>query len=107
MIAFTEALNAVGRLQVVAISNGASDGVENGQVYSIFAPGDVVQDRTDFPELSTKAFLHPNDAKVQLPEEYVGHVMVFRTFDRISYGLIMDGIRPVHVGDALYEPDHH
>jgi len=107
VIAFTEALNAVGRLQVVAISNGASDGVENGQVYSIFAPGDVVQDRTDFPELSTKAFLHPNDAKVQLPEEYVGHVMVFRTFDRISYGLIMDGIRPVHVGDALYEPDHH
>ena len=107
VIAFTDALNAVGRLQVVALSNGASDGVENGQVYSIFTPGDEVTDRTDYPEMSTKAFLHPNDAKVQLPEEYVGHVMVFRTFDRVSYGLIMDGIRPVHLGDALYEPDHH
>src|SRR5262249_31845010 len=34
VIAFTDALNAVARLQIVAISNGASDGVENGQVYS-------------------------------------------------------------------------
>jgi hypothetical protein len=43
---------------------------------------------------------------VQLPEEYIGHVMIFRTFDRVSYGLIMDGIRPVHLSDRLYDPDH-
>ena len=106
VIAFADALNAAGRLQVVALSNGGADGVENGQVYAIFSPGDVVNDITDYPESSTKAFLHPRDAQVQLPEEYVGHVMIFRTFDRISYGLIMDGIRPVHLGDRLYEPDH-
>ena len=106
VIAFTDALNAVGRLQVVALSNGANVGVENGQVYSIFTRGDVVHDQTDYPELSTKAFLHPHDSKVQLPEEYIGHVMVFRTFEHVSYGLIMDGIRPVHLADRLYEPDH-
>jgi hypothetical protein len=106
VIAFTDALNAVGRLQVVALSAGAADGVNNGQTYSIYTPGDVVTDRNDYPEGSLKAFLHPDDAKVQLPEEYIGHVMIFRTFDRVSYGLIMDGIRPVHRGDKLYEPDH-
>jgi len=106
VIAFTDALANVGRMQVVALSNGGADGVENGQTYSIFAPGDRVVDRTDYPELSSEAFFHPNDAKVQLPEEYVGHVMIFRTFDRVSYGLIMDGIRPVHRGDKLYDPDH-
>jgi hypothetical protein len=106
VIAFTDALNAVGRLQVVALSNGAVNGVENGQTYSIFARGDLVDDRTDYPESSMRAFLHPHDSKVRLPEEYVGHVMVFRTFDRVSYGLIMDGIRPVHRGDVLYDPDH-
>jgi len=106
VIAFNDALNVVGRLQVVALSDGALDGVENGQVYSIFARGDVVHDRFDYPELSTRSFVHPDDAKVQLPEEYVGHVMVFRTFDRVCYGLIMDGIRPVHRGDKLYDPDH-
>ena len=106
VIAFTDALNAVGRLQVVALSDGALDGVENGQVYSIFTRGDVVHDQTDYPELSARAFFNHDDAKVQLPEEYIGHVMVFRTFDRVSYGLIMDGIRPVHRGDKLYDPDH-
>ena len=106
VIAFTDALNVVGRLQVVALSAGANAGVENGQVYSIFTAGDVVQDDTDFPEMSTKAFRHSDDAQVQLPEEYIGHVMVFRTFEHVSYGLIMDGIRPVHISDRLYEPDH-
>jgi len=106
VIAFTDALANVGRMQVVALSNGAADGVENGQTYSIFARGDVVVDRTDYPELSGKAFVEREDSKVQLPEEYIGHVMVFRTFDRVSYGLIMDGIRPVHRGDRLYDPDH-
>jgi hypothetical protein len=106
VIAFTDALNAVGRLQVVALSSGAADGVENGQTFSIFHEGDVVQDRADYPDGSFKAFFHPNDAKVKLPEEYIGHVMIFRTFDRVSYGLIMDGIRPVHLGDKLYDPDH-
>jgi LysM domain len=106
VITFTDALNAVGRLQVVGLSRGSTDGVENGQVYSIFTPGDQVEDRTDFPEDSVKAFLHPKDAQVQLPEEYIGHVMVFRTFEHVSYGLIMDGIKPVHLGDRLYEPDH-
>jgi hypothetical protein len=106
VMAFTDALNAVGRLQVVALSHGAADGVENGQVYSIFHAGDTVEDLTDYPEFSVKNFIHPKDKEVKLPEEYVGHVMVFRTFDRVSYGLIMDGIRPVHLGDRLYEPDH-
>ncbi|HST29193.1 MAG TPA: LysM domain-containing protein [Rudaea sp.] len=106
VIAFTDALNAVGRLQVVALSSGAADGVENGQTFSIFHKGDMVQDRSDYPEGSFKAFFHPDDAKVRLPEEYIGHVMIFRTFDRVSYGLIMDGIRPVHLGDKLYDPDH-
>jgi len=42
---------------------------------------------------------------VTLPAEYVGHVMVFRTFDRVSYGLIMDGLRPVREGNELRMPD--
>jgi hypothetical protein len=96
----------VGRLQVVATSFGAEDGVKNGQVYSIFHAEDTVHDDTDYPSGSAKSFFHPGEAKVFVPRDYVGHVMVFRTFAHISYGLIMDGIRPVHIGDRLFEPDH-
>jgi len=95
-----------GRNSVVALSHGAVDGVENGQVYSLFHPGYVVNDRTDYPDQSAKKFFHPDDAKVRLPEEYVGHILIFRTFEHVSYGLVVDGIRPVHLQDPVYEPDH-
>lgn len=105
VIAFGGVAN-VGRLQVVATSFGAEDGIENGQVFSIFHAQDTVHDETDYPTGGTEAFFHPSDAKVFVPRDYVGHLMVFRTFPHVSYALVMDGIRPVHVGDRLFEPDH-
>lgn len=105
VLAFTDAIDAVGPLQVVALSRGTHDGIENGQVFSLYHPGKTIVDKTRYPEGSAKAFFHPKDKQVQLPEEYIGHVMVFRTFERISYGLVMDGIRPVHLLDRLHGPD--
>ena len=105
VIAFSDALNAVGPRQVVALSRGGEDGVGNGQVFSIYHPGEEVVDRTDYPEGSVRRFFHPRDATATLPPEFVGHVMVFRTFDRVSYGLVMDAIKPIHVGDFLHDPD--
>ena len=38
---------------------------------------------------------------ITLPEEYVGVVMVFRTFNKVSYALVMETIGPVHVLDTV------
>jgi LysM repeat protein len=105
VIAFTDALNAVGPRQVVALSRGSEDGIENGQTFSIYHPGEQVTDRTDYPDGSARKFFHPRKAQATLPPEFVGHVMVFRTFDRVSYGLVMDAIKPIHNGDFLHDPD--
>ena len=42
--------------------------------------------------------------QVTLPDEFAGYVMIFRTFDKVSYGLVMDGIRPVQLDDVLKGP---
>ncbi|HJU39786.1 MAG TPA: LysM peptidoglycan-binding domain-containing protein [Tahibacter sp.] len=105
VLAFTDADNAVGPRQVVALSRGAADGIENGHTFSIYAPGERITDDYKYPTGTFKKLFNPKDSKVTLPEEYLGHVMIFRTFDRVSYGLIMDGIRPVHLGDVLRAPD--
>jgi hypothetical protein len=42
---------------------------------------------------------------VQLPDEFNGRVMVFRTFDRVSYAMVMEGVRHTQVGDKLKAPD--
>ncbi|UXI67818.1 LysM peptidoglycan-binding domain-containing protein [Tahibacter amnicola] len=105
VLAFTDAVNAIGPRQVVALSRGAADGVENGETYSIYTPGETINDDYAYTEGTAKHLFHPKDAKVTLPEEYIGHVMIFRTFDRVSYGLVMDGLRPVHRQDVLRAPD--
>ena len=43
--------------------------------------------------------------QIQLPDEYAGHVMVFRTFEKVSYGLVMEGTKPSRVGYVLKHPD--
>lgn len=105
VVAFTDALNAVGARQVIAMSRGSADGVDNGTTYSIYADGETVHDNTDYPKGKNRAFFNPKDSKVTLPPEFIGHVMVFRTFERVSYGLVMDSIRPVHIGDFMHDPD--
>lgn len=105
VIAFSDALNAVGPRQVVALSRGSEDGIDNGTTFSIYHPGERVVDQTDYPEGSARKFFHPKDSKVTLPPEFIGHVMVFRTFQRVSYGLVMDAVKPVHIGDFLHDPD--
>lgn len=105
VIAFNDALNAIGPRQVVALSRGSEDGIDNGTTFSIYHPGEEIVDRTDYPDGSVRKFFHPRDSKVTLPSEFIGHVMVFRTFSRVSYGLVMDAVKPVHIGDFLHDPD--
>jgi hypothetical protein len=100
VIGFADAMDAAGPRQVVMLSIGAKDGVDNGQTYTIFEPGETVHD-----DVASNSWNRGIGETVKLPDEYVGHVMVFRTFDRVSYGLVMDGLRPVHVGGRLAMPE--
>ena len=49
--------------------------------------------------------LAASGSTVALPNEYAAHAMVFRTFDRVSYALVMDGVKPVRVGYEALHPD--
>jgi hypothetical protein len=104
VIASSAGHERTGPYNVVVLSRGARDGVADGQVYSIYQPGKTVQDAVSYPKGSLRAFLSPREKKVRLPAEFVGHVMVFRTFDRVSYGLILNAVRPVNLGAELHEP---
>lgn len=79
--------------QVVAINKGQQDGVAPGMVLSLITKGRKIVDKTD-----------PRRPTVQLPNEENGLGMVFRSFDRVSYVLIMDVQRAVQVGDRLQNP---
>ncbi len=94
-----DGISVEGPRDVVALNIGHDEGVNNGTTYAIYQPGDTV---TDLVQGHTDRRMF--GPKVKLPSEYVGHVLVFRTFAHVSYGLVMDGIRPVQVGDTLQAP---
>jgi len=90
----------VGLYQIVAISGGSNQGLKPGHVFSAFRSGAVVNDRTAYRWGS-----FAEDATVKLPDLYDGLVMVFRTFDNVSYGMVMKGKRVVMEFDMLRDPD--
>ncbi len=79
--------------QVVVINRGAKDGVDRGTVLAILTAGESLPDNTD-----------PAKPQMKLPDERNGLLMVFRTFDRLSYALVLDITDGVKVGDRLVNP---
>jgi len=100
VLAVTDGTFSSGPHAVVVLSVGAAQGVDNGTVFSTWHDGGMQPDRVEH-----KNRMFANGDKVDMPDEFTSHVMVFRTFDKVSYGLVMDGIRPVHVGNILKHPD--
>ena len=100
ILAVDRGLAFAGPRNVVALSIGSSSGVDNGTTYSIWHPGEVVSDVVAHSNVMAQ-----NSDKLTMPDRYVGHLMVFRTFEKVSYALVMDGLRPAQVGDFLKHPD--
>ena len=79
--------------QVIAINLGEQDGMQAGDVLSLMTQGARIKDTTD-----------PTRPMVKLPSESNGMAIVFRTFERVSYALILDVLTAVRVGDRLVNP---
>jgi LysM repeat protein len=79
--------------QVVTINRGTRNGLEVGHVLAILKDGERMVDKTDAARPMLK-----------LPDERNGLLMVFRTFDKVSYGLILDTSDGVKIGDRLINP---
>jgi LysM repeat protein len=79
--------------QVVSINRGKADGLETGHVLAIQKDGETLLDRTD-----------PAKPQIKLPDERNGLLMVFRTFDKVSYALVLQITDNVRVGDHLINP---
>jgi hypothetical protein len=94
IIAVLGGVSQIGQNQVVVIDRGARDGLEVGDVLAVYQRGQVIPD-----VVSAKR----NDT-VQLPDERAGELMVFRTFDKVSYGLIMRATTAMHVLDLVRNP---
>jgi hypothetical protein len=117
---------------IVTLSKGSRDGLEVGHVLAISRSQSTAQFEmrssplfgrqgpfgSDAPKTYHAEQVTPRDSKVfasttkpirpedvaQLPDERYGLVMVFRTFDRAAFGLVMQASRPVAINDVVANP---
>jgi hypothetical protein len=107
VLAVTDNLHATGPLDVIAISGGTREGIDNGTVFSIWRQGTRASDRVKHNSFSRVDDGHTGlkSSTVDLPDEYAAHAMVFRTYEKVSYALVMQAVKPTVVGYTLKHPD--
>ena len=102
IMAVSNGVSVIGQYEVVVINRGAADGLAPGNVLAVFQAGEVIRDTANKGFLnSTSRF---NAPKVRLPDERSGTFMVFKTFDHLSYGLIMEATNIIRVADRVENP---
>ena len=91
IISVFSGVTQVGQYDVVVLNQGAREGLVVGNVLAIFRKGALARDRLA-------------GETIQLPSERAGILMVFRTFEKLSYGLVLTTERPLSVGDEVRSP---
>ena len=91
IIAVEGGVTQVGKFNVVMLNRGDREGMKVGNVLAIYKKGEVVVDRV-------------TGGAVALPDERAGLLMIFRTFKKMSFGLVLEADRPLAVGDMLQNP---
>lgn len=89
-----DSISSAARGSVVAINLGSTHGAKPGDVLTVYQKGALIRDTID------------SDTPVRLPSEPTGMVMVFNTFDNISYAYVLSSELPLNVGDQLLPPPY-
>jgi nucleoid-associated protein YgaU len=84
-------VNQVGALDVVTIDRGRRDGLAEGNVLAIYKTGETVRDRI-------------TGEQVKIPDERSGELMIFRTYEKLSYALVLHATRSLEVRDKVRNP---
>jgi len=109
-------ISEIGQQQVIAVNRGVREGVEVGTVYALYRAGKTVTPRalprsssndparskveSAYTQLDPKGQTDP----VKLPDERYGLVFIFRVFEKVSYGLVMNSSRPANLLDLVRAP---
>jgi hypothetical protein len=91
IISVFDGVSQVGQYQIVVLNLGDRDGLETGHVLSVFQAGETIRDPV------TK---DPKDV-VTLPDEHAGEAMVFKTYEKVSYAIVMKATKAIHLFDKV------
>jgi len=103
IISVVDGVSLIGQYQVVVINRGSSDGLAPGDVLTVLQKGEVISD--PYASGWSLGSSLSGGERVKLPEEEAGIVMMFKVYDRIGYGLVMEAHSDIHVLDTVRSPN--
>ncbi len=92
IIAVVDGVSQIGQYSVVVIDRGSADGIETGHVLEICRSRNVI------------IFTSESDETINIPQEREGLLIVFRPFERVSFGLVLNATRAIQLNDAVQGP---
>jgi hypothetical protein len=108
IISVMDGVALIGQYQVVVLNRGSRHGLDPGTALRVYQTGKLVKDAgggRGGGQGGAMGIEHGTfGKKVRLPDEPAGTMMVFRTFDRMSYALIMEATTPISVFDTVRNP---
>lgn len=93
IIYVVDGVTQISQYQIVVIDRGVESGLRPGNLLDIYQQGEVIAN----PVQQTQA-------KIKLPNEHVGQLMVFRAFSRVSYAIVLSATAPIHLLDQVTVP---
>jgi len=84
-------IDSAANYSVIVINRGEREGVKVGNTFALLEHGQLIRDPV-------------NSDIVRLPTQPEGLAMVFRTFDKVSYALVLRSSKVVHNGDEIRPP---
>ena len=93
IMAVFNGVSQIGQYMVVVLNRGEKDGLAPGHVLAVLQKGAEVND--------SRSIIF---SSVDLPDERAGIMMVFKTYKELSYALIMEANRAMHIHDRFENP---
>lgn len=91
LLAVEGGVSQIGAMNVVVINKGSREGLTEGNLLAIYKVGEQIADPV-------------TNETVKTPDFRAGLLMVFRVFDKVSYGLVLRAERPLRVNDIVRNP---
>ena len=98
-----------GKLEVIMINRGSNDMVKVGDILSIKRQSPAIVETRNGPEYKKTAsrwarMSTSDEAEYNMPEESLGHVMVFKVYENAAMALIMRTSKPIRLQDVVVSP---
>jgi LysM repeat protein len=101
IIAVVDNVLLAGQYEVVALNRGSQDGLDRGTVLTVDLAGDTINDTCAKIDGESTCW---TPHSVRLPDESSGTLLVFKTYERMSYALIYSDTVPINIGDRVRNP---